>query len=68
MRADGQPTAGVQLQHMPAQQWLGMCARCPHGYVCVVQIGYSTVFFFEYLGPMLIYPMFFLFPQIFYGK
>jgi hypothetical protein len=34
----------------------------------VVQIGYSTVFFFEYLGPMLIYPLFFLFPSVFYGK
>lgn len=33
-----------------------------------VQIGYSTVFFFEYLGPMLIYPLFFLFPAVFYGK
>jgi very-long-chain enoyl-CoA reductase len=30
------------------------------------QIGYSTVFFFEYLGPLLVYPLFFLFPQIFY--
>lgn len=32
------------------------------------QIDYSTVFFFEYLGPMLIYPMFFLLPSVFYGQ
>jgi len=32
------------------------------------QIGYSTVFFFEYLGPMLIYPLFFFFPSVFYGQ
>lgn len=32
------------------------------------QIGYSTVFFFEYFGPMVIYPLFFLFPAVFYGK
>ncbi|GBF94137.1 hypothetical protein Rsub_07124 [Raphidocelis subcapitata] len=31
-----------------------------------IQIGYSTVFFFEYFGPMVIYPAFFFFPQIFY--
>jgi very-long-chain enoyl-CoA reductase len=30
------------------------------------QIDYSTVFFFEYLGPMLIYPLFFFFPQYLY--
>ena len=30
------------------------------------QIGYSTVFFFEYLGPMLIYPLYYYFPQFFY--
>jgi very-long-chain enoyl-CoA reductase len=35
---------------------------------CVLQIGYSTVFFFEYFGPMVIYPLFFLFPAVFYGK
>lgn len=31
------------------------------------QIGYSTVFFWEYFGPMVIYPLFFLFPTLFYG-
>jgi very-long-chain enoyl-CoA reductase len=31
------------------------------------QIGYSTVFFFEYLGPMLIYPLFYFFPHVFYS-
>lgn len=37
------------------------CANTP-------QIDYSTVFFFEYLGPMLIYPLFFLLPSVFYGQ
>ena len=32
------------------------------------QIGYSTVFFWEYFGPMVIYPLFFLYPLVFYGK
>ncbi|KAG2491148.1 hypothetical protein HYH03_010589 [Edaphochlamys debaryana] len=30
------------------------------------QIGYSTVFFWEYFGPMVIYPLFFLFPKYLY--
>lgn len=30
------------------------------------QIGYSTVFFFEYFGPMVIYPLFYFFPHVFY--
>eukprot|EP00798_Chlamydomonas_sp_ICE-L_P024166 gene24166-9753_t len=30
------------------------------------QIDYATVFFWEYLGPLLIYPMFYSFPNIFY--
>mmetsp|Transcript_2250 Transcript_2250/g.5965 ORF Transcript_2250/g.5965 Transcript_2250/m.5965 type:complete len:308 (-) Transcript_2250:690-1613(-) len=30
------------------------------------QIGYATVFFWEYFGPMVVYPLFLLFPQIFY--
>jgi len=30
------------------------------------QIGYSTVFFFEYFGPMVIFPLFYFFPQVFY--
>jgi hypothetical protein len=30
------------------------------------QIDYSTVFFFEYFGPLVIYPLFFFLPQIFY--
>ena len=33
-----------------------------------VQIGYRTVFFWEYLGPLLIYPLFFLFPFLFYSS
>lgn len=31
-----------------------------------LQIDYSTVFFFEYFGPMVIYPLFFFLPHIFY--
>lgn len=31
-----------------------------------IQIDYSTVFFFEYFGPMVIYPLFFFLPHIFY--
>lgn len=31
-----------------------------------LQIDYSTVFFFEYFGPLVIYPLFFFLPQIFY--
>ncbi|KAF8065843.1 hypothetical protein HT031_002903 [Scenedesmus sp. PABB004] len=31
------------------------------------QIDYSTVFFFEYFGPLVIYPLFFALPQLFYG-
>jgi len=31
-----------------------------------IQIGYSTVFFWEYFGPMVIYPLFYYFPQYFY--
>eukprot|EP00775_Hariotina_reticulata_P013395 gene13395-13523_t len=30
------------------------------------QINYSTVFFFEYFGPMVIYPLFFFLPNVFY--
>jgi very-long-chain enoyl-CoA reductase len=32
------------------------------------QIGYSTVFFFEYFGPMVIYPLFYLLPHVFYSS
>ncbi|WP_411023028.1 hypothetical protein, partial [Salmonella sp. s51228] len=32
------------------------------------QIGYTTVFILEYLGPLLIYPIFLLFPQFIYGE
>jgi len=31
------------------------------------QIGYSTVFFIEYAGPLFLYPIFFLRPQLIYG-
>lgn len=31
------------------------------------QVGYQTVFFWEYFGPMVIYPLFFLFPQVLYA-
>lgn len=30
------------------------------------QIGYSTVFFWEYFGPLVLYPLFYLFPSVFY--
>lgn len=30
------------------------------------QIGYSTVFFLEYFGPLVVYPIFYYFPQYFY--
>lgn len=30
------------------------------------QIGYTTVFFWEYFGPLVVYPLFYLFPSIFY--
>lgn len=30
------------------------------------QIGYQTVFFWEYFGPLMIYPLFYLFPGVFY--
>lgn len=30
------------------------------------QVGYATVFFWEYLGPLLIYPLFYLFPALLY--
>jgi len=32
------------------------------------QVGYSTVFFWEYFGPFVIYPLFFVFPYVFYSK
>ena len=32
------------------------------------QIGYSTVFFLEYFGPMVIYPLFYVFAPAVYGK
>ncbi len=31
------------------------------------QIEYSTVFFWEYFGPLVIYPLFFLYPKYFYA-
>lgn len=30
------------------------------------QIGYRTVFFWEYFGPLVIFPLFYLLPHIFY--
>eukprot|EP00976_Prorocentrum_cordatum_P088254 1187237-Prorocentrum_minimum.AAC.4 len=32
------------------------------------QIGYQTVFFWEYFGPMMIYPLFYCLRQQIYGK
>jgi hypothetical protein len=53
------------LQHPAAQQaahsLIILCCAAFH-----LQIDYSTVFFFEYFGPLVIYPLFFLLPQIFY--
>lgn len=31
-----------------------------------VQIGYRTVFFWEYFGPLVIYPLFYFLPQLLY--
>lgn len=30
------------------------------------QIGYTTVFFWEYFGPLVTYAMFYFFPHVFY--
>lgn len=30
------------------------------------QVGYSTVFFWEYFGPLVVYPLFYLLPHVFY--
>lgn len=30
------------------------------------QIGYATVFFWEYFGPMMVYPLFYFLPQYLY--
>uniref|UniRef100_A0A7S3QRB7 Ubiquitin-like domain-containing protein n=2 Tax=Dunaliella tertiolecta TaxID=3047 RepID=A0A7S3QRB7_DUNTE len=30
------------------------------------QVGYATVFFWEYFGPLIVYPLFFFFPKLFY--
>jgi len=32
----------------------------------VWQIGYSTVFFWEYFGPLVVYALFYFFPSVFY--
>lgn len=62
----------------PAVAWRGAAAACrglgvrarpltpPSPSPLSPQIGYSTVFFFEYFGPLVIYPVFFFFPQLFY--
>lgn len=34
--------------------------------IAIPQIGYRTVFFWEYFGPLAVYPLFFLLPQLFY--
>lgn len=44
-----------------------MARCCLPRLLSATQIDYSTVFFFEYFGPMVIYPLFFFLPQIFYG-
>eukprot|EP00983_Pelagomonas_calceolata_P000057 1568-Pelagomonas_calceolata.AAC.3 len=31
-----------------------------------MQVGYATVFFWEYFGPLIVYPLFFFFPKLFY--
>ena len=31
-----------------------------------MQISYSTVFFWEYLGPLLVYPLFYFLPDLVY--
>lgn len=40
-------------------------ARLPAGHP-QLQIGYATVFFWEYLGPLLVYPLFYLAPRLLY--
>ena len=32
------------------------------------QVGYSTVFFWEYFGPMVVYPLFYFFRAAIYGQ
>lgn len=32
-----------------------------------LQIGYSTVFFWEYFGPLIVYPLFYALPGVFYS-
>lgn len=65
----------VVLQSAPAgQTWcpphvLPTCCPMP----CwppparALQINYRTVFFWEYLGPLLVYPLFYFLPHLFYG-
>ena len=31
-----------------------------------MQIGYTTVFFWEYFGPLVVYALFYFFPGVFY--
>lgn len=33
---------------------------------CCTQIGYATVFFWEYFGPLAVYPLFYFLPQYLY--
>ena len=34
----------------------------------VEQIGYQMVFFWEYFGPLAIYPLFYFLPSLIYGR
>ena len=39
---------------------------CSHSFPATVQIGYTTVFFWEYFGPLVVYALFYFFPGVCY--
>lgn len=61
------------LQHWPAHPLTPArpTPSCCHSRTatrpwCAQQIGYAMVFFWEYFGPMVVYPLFIFFPSVFY--